>query len=129
MVVNDPVFIDTSGWLSLLNADDQHHAQAVELFRRLDLKHRGLVTTDWVLAETGNSLARLPGRRTFRAFVDDLAHLSTAQIVTVDQQRFDDALALYDQMHDKTWGLIDCASFVLMKNESYCGGRDARSAF
>ena len=61
----DGVFLDSNGWIALLSANDRWHAQAVEQFEQIRLGRRRLVTTDWVLAETGNGLARTSARDRF----------------------------------------------------------------
>jgi predicted nucleic acid-binding protein len=32
-IVIDPLFVDTSGWLAILNTRDIHHTRAAELWR------------------------------------------------------------------------------------------------
>jgi hypothetical protein len=49
-------FVDTSFVVALINKNDQYHEQAIELASRFD--NRRLVTTDAVLLEVGNALAR-----------------------------------------------------------------------
>ena len=39
------------------------------------------------------------------------------RIVWVDNLLTDRALELYNRIDDKPWGLVDCASFVLMRDE------------
>jgi predicted nucleic acid-binding protein len=60
------VFLDTNGWLALLNASDTQHEPALALWEDLVEEGATLVATDWVLAETGNGLTRglmaAPGR-------------------------------------------------------------------
>jgi len=52
------VFLDTNGWLALVNAAEELHAQALDVWlKRMHQGHR-VVLTDWVIAETGNGLAR-----------------------------------------------------------------------
>lgn len=65
MSSREPVFVDTSGWIALLNADDRFHPHATQSLRDLATEARPLVTTDWVLAETGNGLARIAARERF----------------------------------------------------------------
>jgi hypothetical protein len=113
----DPVFIDTSGWIALLNADDHLHAQAAELLQQFATTRRRLVTTDWVLAETGNGLARLVVRPRFVQVVRTFLQSPNGHLVRVDESLFEAALQLYGQATDKTWGLVDCASFVVMRQE------------
>ena len=49
-------FVDTSFVIALIDKSDQYHSQALQLAARFD-KH-SLVTTDAVLLEIGNALAR-----------------------------------------------------------------------
>jgi predicted nucleic acid-binding protein len=117
MRTNDPVFVDTSGWIAVLNADDQLHAQATKLLREFGLTRRPLITTDWIFAETGNGLARTALRPQFVQAVRTFLQSTTGRTVRIDQQFFTAALELYSQAADKTWGFVDCASFVVMRNE------------
>ena len=32
----------------------------------------------------------------------------------VDRELLERAISVYQQHHDKTWGLVDCASFIVM---------------
>ncbi|HLX09586.1 MAG TPA: hypothetical protein VKY89_17160 [Thermoanaerobaculia bacterium] len=40
-----------------------------------------------------------------------------ADLVHISQALFDRALELYDRRFDKTWGLVDCASFLVMEDQ------------
>lgn len=57
------VFLDTFGLIALLNKDDSHHKLAGEKFGEIGRNSRRIVTTDLVLGEFGNSLARTSLRR------------------------------------------------------------------
>ena len=46
----EAVFLDTNGWIALLNADNQYNRQAAECLRELGSLSRPLLTSDWVLA-------------------------------------------------------------------------------
>lgn len=113
---NDAVFIDTSGWIALLNADDVLHGQATQVLERLAVSPRLLVTTDWVLAETGNGLARLPARGRLVLAVKRFVQSDHSELVRISPEAFQRTLELYAQAADKTWGLVDCASFVVMRD-------------
>jgi hypothetical protein len=41
----------------------------------------------------------------------------SSRLVRVDEGLFQRALELYGQVTDKTWGLVDCASFVVMRDQ------------
>ena len=118
MPSSNAVFVDTSGWIALLNADDQFHAPAAQQLRQFGSAGRGLVTTDWVMAETGNGLARVSARGRFLQAVEMFLQSSSSRLIRIDEELFQRTLELYGQVMDKTWGLVDCASFVVMRQES-----------
>jgi predicted nucleic acid-binding protein len=59
------VLLDTNGWFALLNGDDSLHLEAAALWRKLHRENRTVVLTDWIIAETGNGLARTSQRGKF----------------------------------------------------------------
>ena len=118
----EPVFVDTSGWIALLNADDQFHSAAAALMGQFQTARRRIVTTDWVLAETGNGLARTRARAAFANAVKTMLASPQFRLVRVTEELFQLSLEHYHRAEDKTWGWIDCASFLVMERE---GIRDA----
>ena len=112
------VFLDTSGWIALLEEDDNFHAQATAHMKDMRAARRILLTTDWVLAETGNGVARLRARRRFVGAIKRFLDSPAARLIRVDRDIFQEALSLYDRVDDKSWGLVDCASFVVMRHEN-----------
>jgi hypothetical protein len=81
-----------------------------------------LITTDWVLAELGNSLARTPARLLGAELIRRLLATSQARVVFVDRALLACALERYAGYTDKTWGLVDCVSFEVMVDN---GSREA----
>ena len=110
-------FLDTNGWIALLNSSDALHSLASLTWQ--DLRRRGysILLTDWVIAETGNGLARTSARSRFADAVYLVRSSPQARIVTISERLFLQALDLYTTRSDKTWGLVDCASFVVMEEE------------
>lgn len=106
-------FIDTSFVVALINQRDQYHAQAVQLASQFD--ERSLITTDAVLLEIGNALAR-----NFKeASIQIIEHFLTSdevEIITLNDELFARAFKPYRSHLDKSWGLIDCVSFVVMRD-------------
>jgi len=70
-----------------------------------------VVLTDWVVAETGNGLARSGARNRFAA-VEFIRSSPKAKLVHISE-----VLQLYTRRSDKDWGLIDCASFAVMEDQ------------
>jgi predicted nucleic acid-binding protein len=109
------VFLDTSGWITLLNASEPHHQNAHDLWLELGERGYRIVLTDWIIAETGNGLARTRARSEFASSVDKIWQSPTVEIVVVDRSLVTRAIDRYRRFTDKTWGLVDCASFIVME--------------
>jgi uncharacterized protein len=108
-----PVFADTFFFLALLNPkDSQYHARAVEM-NRVD---RPILTTAWVLLELADHLCDAHNRRLFAEVRQALAVDARFEIMPVDQNLLDRAVALYEQRVDKDWSLTDCTSFLVMQD-------------
>jgi uncharacterized protein len=117
MLSRDAVFVDTSGWVAVLNSDDSLHEQACASLLELGNSRRSLVTTDWVLAETGNGLARTAARSRLAAATKRFLASPDCLLVWIDDGLFERSLALYSQVDDKSWGLVDCASIAVMQDK------------
>ena len=115
---HEPLFLDTSGLVALLVADDAGHDQAARQFQSLRPSGRPVITTDWVLAELGNSLARSPARPVAAKLIRRLLERPRARVVFVDQALLKRGLERYAGYADKTWGLVDCVSFEVMSDHS-----------
>lgn len=105
-------FVDTSYVVALVNPRDEHHEKANVLVERYDKKP--LIVTDAVLLEIGNALARNYKRdavNIFEEFFDSLE----IEIVRLDELLFNSGFELYKTHADKTWGLVDCIPFVVMR--------------
>jgi predicted nucleic acid-binding protein len=109
------VFLDTSGWIALLNATEPRHQHAKDLWLELGQRGYHIVLTEWIIAETGNGLARTRARGEFADSVDGIWKSPTVEIVIVDRSLIARALDRYRRFLDKSWGLVDCASFAVME--------------
>jgi uncharacterized protein len=114
---SEPLFLDANGWLALLSTDDALHSEAERCWRELVQHGRKIVLTDWVIAETGNGLARTRNRVGFPGAVRELLSSPFVEVVFVSPSLMERALTLYSNRRDKTWGLVDCASFLVMEDE------------
>jgi hypothetical protein len=109
------VFLDTVGLLGALNKDDDLHEPAAVVLRKLEETGRSVVTTTFVLAEVGNGLARTMLRADAAWLIRKLHSDPRSTVVYVDQGELFEALELYTERSDKSWGLVDCVSFVVMR--------------
>ena len=113
----DRVFVDTSFVLALINERDQYHNQAEALSFKFEQSF--LITTVAVLLEIGNALAK-DFRKEANALLKLLRNSNRVEVVTIDERLFDKALEIYEKYHDKTWGLVDCISFIVMGERGTC---------
>lgn len=124
------VFADTYYFIALLNPSDRAHARTVEYISNNSLH---LVTTDWVITELGDAMAKSPeGRGQFLVTRSNLMADPDVSIVSFDETIFEAGIRLNGQRVDKKWSLTDCISFVVMQepglNEALTGDRDFEQA-
>ncbi len=106
------IFLDSSYVIALVNERDQYHEQAMKLARELGIQY--LVTTDAVLLEVGNSLARSFKSKAI-AVIEEFLASDEVRVVSVDISLFQNGFDLYKAYQDKAWGLVDCISFIVMR--------------
>lgn len=105
-------FADTYYFLALRNPKDEGHAKAVAATGRL--APRQLVTTNWVLTEVADALAKPANRLGFAELMEMLAANPDVVIVPPTLSLFDQGVSFYNARPDKEWSLTDCISFVVM---------------
>jgi predicted nucleic acid-binding protein len=106
------VLADTSYYVAPLNQGDVYHTLALRLSRELRCP---VVTTEYVLLELGSALSQRKDRRLFTGLVAQLRADTETTIVRSSSELFESGLALFTRRKDKDWSLIDCISFVVMK--------------
>lgn len=112
----DNVFADACYWIAKLNRRDSLHEIAVLLSDTLD--SRRIVTTELVLVEVLNFFAELgqANPRGAAALVRELQAAPDVDVIELSDIRFSDAVDFYNGRPDQEWGLVDCASFLIMEN-------------
>lgn len=108
----DRIFVDTSFVLALINQRDQYHSQAEALSHRFESSR--LITTDAVLLEIGNALSK-DFRKEAVEVIRILRSAGRVEVVGIDLRLLEMGLEVYSKYADKTWGLVDCISFVVMR--------------
>ena len=109
-----PIFLDASGLIAVANTDDQWHEHAEAVWRDLIGQKAPLVTTSLVLFELGDGLARVGQRSLAVELYDRLRYSPLVQSVFIGPEQTTAAWDLFRNRPDKTWGVTDCASFVVM---------------
>ncbi len=105
-------FVDTAFILAVVSDKDELHQRSREL-----VKIYGTLpwmTTDLVLYEVANSLAR-NAKPQAQKIISEFLEADGIEIVYASPALFRKGFALYCKYADKTWGLVDCVSFVVMR--------------
>jgi predicted nucleic acid-binding protein len=113
--MSNEFFLDTSYIIALSVESDEHHQRAEELAEQLLTSQTPMVTTRAVLLEIGNALSKQRYRKAAGELLDALEHDPQVEIVSITEDLYECALALFGSRMDKEWGLIDCLSFIAMQ--------------
>ena len=111
------IFADTAGWGHLVDPTQSQHRQAATLYRASRQQGQKFITTNYILAELV-ALLTSPLRITRPAIIAFINGLKTSpyiEIIHINTALDEQAWQLLSQRQDKEWSLVDCASFVLMK--------------
>jgi predicted nucleic acid-binding protein len=109
----DRYFLDTAFIISRIDRRDAFHARAM-MFRERVHKAREVWTTEAVLIEIGNALAAGHRADAIR-FFEAIPRTPNFRIVPVTSLLLSAAVNLYSSRRDKDWGLTDCISFEVMR--------------
>lgn len=111
------LFMDTSGWLAIMGKYMPFHQAASQIYRKAVGQKRGLVTTNYVMAElVALAEVRLRmGRKHLLAAIDTLMGSPNLTIVLIDQALHLAAWQMLKQYDDKEWSWVDAASFIVMR--------------
>lgn len=111
------IFADTSGWGHLVDATQTYHAVTADIYRRAREHGERMVTTNYVITELValmNSPLRL-SRPLMIGFIESLKNSPYVEIVHVEPETDAQAWQMLKARSDKQWSLVDCASFVIMR--------------
>jgi uncharacterized protein len=113
------LFIDTSGWASLFVASQPYHSPAEQYFRAFIQQNRKIYTTNYVITELVallNSPLKVPRPQIFE-IVDAIKSSVYVEVIHIDSKTDASAWQLCKDRLDKAWSLVDCSSFVVMKDQ------------
>jgi predicted nucleic acid-binding protein len=108
------VFLDSSGYLALVNPHDAYFASAREAWTRLTEEHWRTFTTNFVIAEAHALFLVRLGRPHATAFLRQFANTSTTiiRVRAADEER---ARATIFRYEDKDFSVTDATSFSVME--------------
>ena len=107
--------MDSSGFLALVNRQDEHHDAARRVWEgRILAEQWRTYTSNFVIAETHNLFLVRLGHRHAMTFLQEMEHsaITILRVSPADEQR---ARQIIYQYRDKTFSLTDATSFVVME--------------
>ena len=107
------IFLDTAFVQALLNKKDEFHEKAKSLAHHLREAEEVWIT-EAVLTEIGNALSKIDKKRVV-SFIKNCYATPNIYVIQVDTELFSRALAIYEKYDDKEWGMTDCISITVMK--------------
>lgn len=111
------IFVDTAGWGHLLDPSQAFHHGASAIYRRARQEGTRFLTTNYILAELVALLTsplNVPRPKVI-AFIAGLKSSPQVEIVHIDPTLDMQSWRLLTDRPDKDWSLVDCASFVVMR--------------
>ncbi|PKN12067.1 MAG: VapC toxin family PIN domain ribonuclease [Deltaproteobacteria bacterium HGW-Deltaproteobacteria-4] len=115
------IFIDTSAFLAVLDADDDYHSSAKSAWGEILASASLLVTSNYILVETFALVQNRLGLQAIRIFQEDIVPLLS--IRWVDAPIHAAATSALLAANRKKLSLVDCVSFEVMRHAAI------RSAF
>lgn len=113
------VFVDSGGWVSVLNPRDGLHAIATSYYRDAVARDE-LITSNYVIQETVTFLTYRNLRHHVRRFQDMTLAAEQRGILSVlwvDRPTHEAAWSVYHQYGDQALSFTDCSSIALCRAE------------
>ena len=111
------LFLDTAYLIALLSPTDKFHRKAAQLSEWIVSKNIYIVTTRAVLLEVGNALSKQPTRQIAVGVLHSFEQNEAGEIVPMSEGLYFKSFALFESRMDKEWGLVDCVSCVVMREQ------------
>ena len=110
-----PVFIDASGWIAIISADDRNHESAKLAYQQIISKKTRIITTNWTLYEALSIIKDKIGHAQALSLWNLVEQLPLVSLIKVTDDIETTGVALFFRYADKRWGVVDCTSLVVME--------------
>ncbi len=110
-----PVFLDASAWVAIANKRDKNNPKATRLFRQLVDSNVHMITTTWTTYEALSLVKARAGYAQMEALWEMLNNREIIELIDVNKDMESAGLEMFFRYKDKTWGVVDCVSFVVME--------------
>jgi predicted nucleic acid-binding protein len=111
------IFADTSGWANFFLRTEPFHIKAKKLMTQWHSNKIRIITTNYIISELValfTSPLKIPRFQQIK-IVETIKTVPWVDIVHITPVLDEKAWVLIKERPDKTWSLVDCASFVVMR--------------
>ncbi len=114
-MLQERIFVDTGAWVALADEDDTHHKDAASLFPSLLKTHKGLITSNLVVAESYILMLKGLGHSAAINFLDRIN--SSPRIIRIysTPDIESEAEEILRKYQDQDFSYTDAVSFAIMK--------------
>jgi len=107
------VFVDTAALIALGNKQDSFHLAAWQKQQVLVKNQTKFISSDFVIAEFCNAFSRVKLRATAVQMVNSIYQSKAWTVISINEDLMAKSFALFTQMQDKEWRLVDCSSMII----------------
>ncbi|CEP67773.1 VapC family [Moorella glycerini] len=107
------VYLDTSAFLAILDADDENHAAAKKIWENLLTSGVPMICSSYVLVETYALVQRRLGMEALRVFHEDI--LPLLQVEWIDAELHQLGANAVLTANRRNLSLVDAVSFAVMR--------------
>jgi predicted nucleic acid-binding protein len=108
------IFIDTSAFLAVLNANDRFHLPARNAWSDIITSGSAIFTSNYVILETTALLQHRFGIEALRLFESEI--LPVVEIAWVDEAIHKQGMSTLLAANRRDLSLVDCTSFEMMRH-------------
>lgn len=108
------IFVDTSGFIALMDADDYYHKLAKQTWESYAEEECTLSTSDYVRLESWALIQRRLGAQAALDFADLI--LPTCSMIPVGEDGFASSIHQWRMARRRNLSLVDITSFLIMRN-------------
>lgn len=114
--MKEQVFVDASAWIAVWHPKDKHHKKAAKIYERLIVEQIPLIVTNWTAYEALSWVKERDGHAKMMRLRAVLENPRLVKWVPVYEVIEREALRIFYTYTDKLWGVVDCASLVVIAN-------------
>jgi len=109
------VFVDASAWIPVIFPRDRLHESARQVLEALKQEKALLVTTNWTAYEAVSWLKGRDGYDVARLLWRVLTDRNLVWWESITPEIKAQAVEIFWRYKDKRWGVVDCASHIVME--------------